>query len=181
MDSAFKRRRISPYSPSSTSPLSDKIFPKMASSNRREVGWTDSSESEDGSDHEEAHDAQVADNSRNPPGHRASRVPVVEFDHQIIDLNRGYWNCYLIGVLIDCRQFTVRRMQAINNIYWQLQGVVIVVGRDDRGYIIHFQHMEELIFIHTNGPWAMQGGLLTTIVWEPNMIVNQIHVREVPV
>lgn len=152
----------------------------MASSNRREIGWTDSSDSEAGSDHEEAHDAAHAANPREPPTHRPSRVPVVEFDHQVIDMNRNFWNRCLIGVLIDRREFSTRHMQAIINTYWRLQGNVRVVGRDDRRYIIHFQRMEDLIFIHQNGPWSVQGGLLATVVWEPNMIIRSLFVHELP-
>lgn len=149
--------------------------------NPREIGWSDSSDSDEGIDIEEAHDAGLAENPREPPGHRAARVLVVEFNHQFIDMNRAYWNCSLVAVLIDRRQFSVRRLQAIINTFWRLQGLVTVVGRDDNRYVLHFARLDDLIFIYTNAPWSVQGGFLVTILWEPNMILRNLIVREAPV
>lgn len=56
-----------------------------------------------------------------------------------------------------------------------------MVGRDDNRYSLHFQRLEDLIFIHTNGPWLVQGGLLVTVLWEPNMVLRTLTLREIPI
>lgn len=144
------------------------------SRNNREIGWSDSSDSDEGVDREEIHDASLAQNPRNPPGHRNARVPVIEFNHQFIDMNRGYWNQSLIAVIIDRREFSVRRMQAIINTFWRLAGIITLVGRDDNRYVLHFQRMEDL-FLSGRSPFGSSFGasLLSfkSHVWEEDWLL----------
>lgn len=80
-----------PYKIQKLNSLHTKIYlpPKM-NPNPREIGWTESSESDDDVDVEEAHDVQANHNPRNPPGHRPVRAPVVEFEFQYIDMSHAF-------------------------------------------------------------------------------------------
>lgn len=56
-----------------------------------------------------------------------------------------------------------------------------MVGRDRNRYVIHFESMDDLLFVNTGGPWTVQGGLLTTVLWHPNLVVRSVNVRDVPI
>lgn len=93
----FKKQKTSTHTITVTNSFESQ---KMAG-NPREIGGSDSSDSEGDVDREEAHDAQMAVNPRNPPGHRPARVPIIDINHQIIDMNRVYWNQTSVAVLVD--------------------------------------------------------------------------------
>ncbi|KAF7821933.1 Pyruvate carboxyltransferase [Senna tora] len=55
-----------------------------------------------------------------------------------------------------------------------------VVGRVKRYHVIHFDMEEDRQQILNEGPWAMQGSLLTMFPWEPNLIGSLMgEVREI--
>lgn len=59
-----------------------------------------------------------------------------------------------------------------------MHGGFLAVIHTNGLYSVH-QRLEDLVFIHTNGLWSMHGGLLAVILWEPNMIVINLNLREV--
>ncbi|KAF7823933.1 Pyruvate carboxyltransferase [Senna tora] len=59
-------------------------------------------------------------------------------------------------------------------------GHVTVVGREDNRYVLHFERMEDLYYIHSEGPWSIHGALFHLIKWQPNMILSNVTITEVP-
>ncbi|KAF7832321.1 Pyruvate carboxyltransferase [Senna tora] len=148
--------------------------------NPREIGWVDSSDSEPGEELEEMRDLENYPNPRSPPPTRDARGPIMQVHPQTIEENRDYWAHCLIGELIDVRQFLVRRLQHALNHAWRLQGRVTVVGREDNTYVIHFERMEDLYYIHAEDPWSIHGALFHLINWRPNLVLTNLAITEVP-
>ena len=77
------------------------------SQNNREIGWSDSSDSEALIDDEEmgVHNAHEHNSGR--------RVPVIQLDRESLEHNKVFWRQCIVGYLLDRRCFSVRRMQSI--------------------------------------------------------------------
>ncbi len=43
---------------------------------------------------------------------------------------------------------------------WHIRGNVTVVRRDSHYFIIHFDVLDDLLYICSEGPWALDGALL---------------------
>lgn len=106
---------------------------------------------------------------------------MIRFHSQTTHDYRRVWRNCLIGSFIDCRRFTVRRMQALVNSFWNLRGAVRVVGSSDNNFVFHFSSNDDRFFILQVGPWAFQGGLLFFSPWEPNLVLTNFRVSEIPV
>ncbi|KAF7802375.1 ribonuclease H [Senna tora] len=148
--------------------------------NPREIGWNDSSDSDEGEDMEEMQE-NLAFHNIPPPEPRPASAPVVSLEPEFVQSNRTFWEKCLIGLLIDSRKFKVSRMQSIIDNFWYLRGPARVVGRVKRYYVIHFEVDEDRQHILNEGPWAMQGGLLSMFLWEPNLSLSTLLVTEVAV
>ncbi|KAF7826736.1 Endonuclease/exonuclease/phosphatase [Senna tora] len=129
--------------------------------NPREIDWLDSSDFDEGEDMEQVQE-NLAYQNFPPPDSRPAHAPIVSLNHPF-------------------RKFKVSRLQSIIDHYWYLRGPVRVVGRVKRYYVIHFDMEEDRQHILNEGPWAMQGGLLTMFPWEPNLVLSNLLVTEVAV
>ena len=78
------------------------------SQNNREIGWSDSSDSEAWIDDEEmgVHNAHEHNSIRR-------RGPVIQLDRESLEHNRVFWRQCIVGYLLDRRWFSIRRMQSI--------------------------------------------------------------------
>ncbi|KAF7810428.1 reverse transcriptase [Senna tora] len=119
--------------------------------NPREIGWHDSSDSDEGEDMEEVQENLAYQNFPTEP--RPAHAPIVSLEPSFVQANRVFWE--------KC--------------------VVRVVGRVKRYYVLHFGMEEDRQQILNEGPWAMQGGLLTMFPWEPNLVLSNLLVTEVAI
>ncbi|KAF7841944.1 Pyruvate carboxyltransferase [Senna tora] len=149
-------------------------------SNMREIGWVESSDSEAGGDPDEFTDVDPHSEPAPPPRPFPTRAPIPNLDLNIIFQNRDFWSHCLVGFLIDSREFDVPRLQFVINTSWHLMGRVLVVGRDDRRYIVYFEYLDDIYFMFLGGPWSVHSALLAFIHWEPNMVINRTILKEVP-
>ena len=91
-----------------TSEPSIKPFPfhtMEPSQNNREIGWSDSSDSEAWIDDEEMGVHNVHENNS-----ICRRGPVIQLDRESLEHNRVFWRQCIVGYLLDRRCFSVRRM-----------------------------------------------------------------------
>ncbi|KAF7831987.1 reverse transcriptase [Senna tora] len=161
---------------SSESPYKKRKVSTMAE-NPREIGWLDSSDSDDGEDVEEMQENLTLQGTPTLDP-RPAHAPVVSLEPEFVQANPTFWEKCLVGLLIDSRKFKVSRMQSIIDHYWYLRGPARVVGRVRRYYVIHFEVDEDRQQILNEGPWAMQGGLLTMFPWELNLVLPNLLVTE---
>ncbi|KAF7823473.1 Pyruvate carboxyltransferase [Senna tora] len=122
--------------------------------NPREIGWTDSSDSDSDVDMEEAMDPNDQPNPLPPRLHLGPEL---------------------------LQKFSVIRLQCIIDHLWQLQGPVRVVGRVQDHFMLYFEILDDMYFMANNSPWAVHGGLLAVFPWEHNMVLNRLVVTEVSV
>lgn len=153
----------------------------MDNNNPREFGWVESSDSDRDIDIDEVEDRHHAIQPRSPPRRCIARGPVIRINPRMTHNYRRFWRNCLIGTLVDCRQFTVRRMQAIVDNCWNLRGAVRVVGVSRNNYVFHFNNIQDRVFIMDEGPWAVQGGLIFFAPWEPNMVLTNYRIAEISV
>ncbi|KAF7823907.1 uncharacterized protein G2W53_022051 [Senna tora] len=100
------------------------------------------------------------------PEPRPTSAPVVSLEPEFVQLNRSFWEKCLIGLLIDSMKFKVSRMQSIIDHLCYLHGPTRVVGRVKRYYVIHFEVHEDRQQILNEGPWAMQGEKIGSLMGE---------------
>ncbi|KAF7802528.1 Pyruvate carboxyltransferase [Senna tora] len=122
--------------------------------NMREIGWVESSDSEVGGDPDELMDEDPPVPS---PRSFPTRAPIPNLDLSVIIQNRDFWSYCL-----------------------HLMGRVLVVGREDRRYIVYFEHLDDMYFMYSGGPWSVHSALLTFIPWEPNMVISRTIISKVP-
>ncbi|KAF7802674.1 reverse transcriptase [Senna tora] len=161
-------------------PLKRRKISNMAQ-NPREIGWADSSDSDTDVDMEEAMDPSDQPYPLPPPPPsraRAARGPILRIPQPHIDDNRTFWSHCLIATLVDQRKFSVVRMQCIIDHFWQLQGPVRVVGRDQNNFVLYFENLDDMYFMANNGTWSVHGWLLAVFPWEHNMVLNRLVVTE---
>lgn len=72
-------------------------------------------------------------------------------------------------------------MQHVLNNAWRIKGEVSVVGRDSYFYIFHFEFLEDLHYTCNEGPWAVDGALLTLERWRPNLVLGNLQVNYVSI
>lgn len=153
----------------------------MDNNNPREFGWVESSDSDRDIDIDEAEDRHHANQPKSPSRLRIAWGPVIRINPRMTHNYRRFWRNCLIGTLVDCRHFTVRRLQGIVDNCWNLQGAVRVVGVSRNNYVLHFNNLHDRIFILEEGPWSVLGGLLFFAPWEPNLVLTDYHIAEIPV
>lgn len=111
----------------------------------RDVGWTDSSDSDINSDlldEELESDLLPSDEDEVP---FARHGPVVELDSEDVVAQKEFWNHCAIGFLLDYRKFSVPRLQQLINSTRRVRGAGSIVGRELYFYIFHFEFMEDLM------------------------------------
>lgn len=64
---------------------------------------------------------------------------------------------------------------------WHLQGTVIVMGRDSLFYMIHFENVEDLEHMCSEGPWFVDGALLVLEKWRSNLVMSKLHLNFVSI
>lgn len=160
-----------------------RLKPSMA--NHREnphgIGWVESSDFDHEVDVEELHDRSHAARGRLPPRRRISRGPVIRFNPQATHNYRRFLRNCLISTFFDSHEFTIRQMQAIVDHYWWLRGNVRVVGVSRNNFVFHFNNHKDRMFVLLDGPWSVHGGLLFLAPWEPNLVLTNYRVTEIPV
>ena len=137
----------------------------------REYGWTYSSDSNISAElfaEELESDLLSSDDDEIP---FARHCPIVEPGPKEIAIQRDFWNLCAIGFILDYRKFSVHHRQHIINDAWKIRGSVSIVGRESYFYIFHFEYVEDLIHICTEGPWAVDGALLVLERWRPNLVL----------
>ena len=50
-----------------------------------------------------------------------------------------------------------------------------IVGRDCFYYVIHFESMEDLKYMCSEGSWSLDGVLLVLEKWRPNLVMSKLH------
>ena len=77
--------------------------------------------------------------------------------------------------------FSVAYLQHLICSAWCLQGTIIVVGRDSLFYMIHFDDVEDLEHMCSEGPWFVDGALLVLEKWRPNLVMSKLHLNFVSI
>ena len=145
------------------------------SQNNREIGWSDSSDSEAWQDVEDMGDTQNHNIDDILTNTIFCRGPVIQLDTVSLERNRVLWRHCLVGYLLDRRCFSARRMQSILNSAWRLRGSIRIVGRQGNYYIIHFEYPTDQEYILREGPWSVGGALLVVEQWTPKLALNRIQ------
>ena len=130
--------------------------------NEREFGWIKSSDSAAG---EEEYDGDLdMDDSSNSEldlhAPLARLGPTIRANHEDLAMQREYWNMCAIVFLLDYRKFLVNHLQNLIDATWHIRGRVTVIGRDSYYFILHFEILDDMLYICGEGPWAVDGALL---------------------
>ena len=130
----------------------------------REFGWTDSSESDQS---EEVYDGDLdmeesSDEDLDLHAPLARHGPIIRANPSDLAIQREYWHLCAIAFLLDYKKFSVAHLQHTINNAWRIRGNVNVVGRDSRYFILHFDVLDDLLYICGEGPWAVDSALLVT-------------------
>ena len=94
---------------------------------------------------------------------------VIEPDHEEVTIQQDFWGLCAIGFILDYRKFSVNYLQQIINATWRIRGNVMINGRDSYFYILHFEHVDDLNHIYSEGPRATDGALFALEKWRPNL------------
>ena len=126
----------------------------------RNFGWSESSGSEmsSGPFIEESDSVSLVSEDDEAPF--ARHGPVLESDHENVDMQCEFWSYCAFGFILDYRKFSIAYLQQLINSAWRIRGVATVVGRDSFFYLIHFDQIADLEDICAEGPWAVDGALL---------------------
>ena len=149
--------------------------PMEPSQNNREIGWSNSSNSEAWLDDEDMGDTKNHNNDNILTNTIFRRGPVIQLDSVSLERNRVLWRHCLVGYLLDRRCFSIRRMQSILNSTWRLSGSIQILGRQESYYIICFEYPTNQEYILREGPWSINGALLVVDQWTPNLALNWIQ------
>ena len=104
----------------------------------RNFGWSESSGSEVSSGlfiEESDSDSLVSEDDEAP---FARHGPVLDADHENVDMQCEFWSHCAFGFILDYKKFSIAYPQQLINSAWRIRGVAIVVGRDSFFYLIHF-------------------------------------------
>ena len=55
------------------------------------------------------------------------------------------------------------------------------MGRDSSFYILHFEYLEDLNHMCSEGPWSIDGALLILENWRPNLVISNLQVNYIAV
>ena len=55
------------------------------------------------------------------------------------------------------------------------------MGRDSFSYLIHFESLEDLKHMCLKGPWSIDGAFLVLEKWQPNLVMNKLHLNFVSI
>jgi len=148
--------------------------------NSREYGWTDSSELDGSAEISEEieSDFQSYDEDEVPFAHHG---PVLEADSEEVAIQREFWSLCAIGFILDCREFSVNHLQQLINHAWRIRGTVRVVGRESYFHIIHFEYIDDLNHICSEGPWSVDGALFVLEKWRPNLVLDRLQLNFVSI
>ena len=75
----------------------------------------------------------------------------------------------------------MNHLQQIITSSWRIRGSVFVVRRESYYYIIHFEDLEDLTHICSEGPWDVDGALLVLERWRPNLILSHLQLNYISV
>ena len=146
---------------------------------KREFDWTDSSDfemTEEDSDGDL--DMEVTSNDEldlhAPP---ARHGPIIRANQDDLNIQREYWSQCAIAFLLDYWKFSIAHLQNHIDSAWRIRGNVTVVGRDSYYYILHFDVLDDLLYICGEGPWAVDGGLLVMERWRSNLVIHGLQLN----
>ena len=145
----------------------------------REFGWTESSES-DFSAEEYVGELDMADSSDDDLDLHAPLARhglIIRANPQDLALQREYWSMCATAFLFDYRRFSVPHLQQLINSTWHIRGNVTIVGRDSHYYILHFDVLDDLLYVCGEGPWALDGALLVLEYWRNNLVLNSLQLN----
>ena len=149
--------------------------PMEPSQNNREIGWSNSSNSEAWLDDEDMGDTQSHNNDDILTNTIFRRGPIIQLDSVSLERNRVLWRHCLVVYLLDRRRFSIRRMQSILNSAWRLRGSIRIAERQESYYTIHFEYPTDQEYILHERPWSVDGALLVVKQWTPNLVLNRMQ------
>lgn len=82
----------------------------------------------------------------------ARHMPTIRANNEDLAMQREYWNTRAIAFLLDYRKFSVNHLQHLINDAWHIRGRVTVIGRDSYYFILHFENLNDLLYICGEGP-----------------------------
>ena len=59
--------------------------------------------------------------------------------------------------------------------------MISVVGKDSFSYLIHFESLEDPEHMCLKGPWSIDGAFLVLEKWQPNLVMNKMHLNFVSI
>lgn len=104
----------------------------------------------------------------------ARHGPLLEADTEELTNQCEFWGHCAIGFILDYRRFSVSHLQHLISVAWRIRGAVNIVGRDSSFYILHFEFLEDLNHMCSEGPWSVDGALLILEKWRPNLVVSNL-------
>ena len=55
------------------------------------------------------------------------------------------------------------------------------MGKDSFSYLIHFESLEDPEHMCLKGPWSIDGAFLVLEKWQPNLVMNKMHLNFVSI
>uniref|UniRef100_A0A2N9F2D4 Uncharacterized protein n=1 Tax=Fagus sylvatica TaxID=28930 RepID=A0A2N9F2D4_FAGSY len=107
----------------------------------------------------------------------ARHGPVIQANSEDIAIQREYWHMCAIAFLLDYCRFSVSHLQQLINDAWRIRGNVMVVGRNYHYYILHFDILDDLLYICGEGPWALDRALLVLERWRNNIVLDGLQIN----
>ena len=111
----------------------------------------------------------------------ARHGPLLEADPESFHMQRLFWSQCTLGFVLDYRKFSIAYLQHLIHSAWHLRGAMTVMGRDSFYYVIHFESMEDLKYMCSEGPWSLDGVLLVLEKWRPNLVISKLHLNFVSI
>ena len=106
---------------------------------------------------------------------RTRREPIILMETKELENSRLYWQHCLVRVIMDFRRFLVRTIQRIINRAQRLKDRVIMVGKANNNYVIHFNNAHDLHFIWQHGSWSLKGAFMAMDIWRPNIVLSVVN------
>ena len=147
----------------------------------RDFAWTESSGSDVSAD-PFADDSDLDSQSSDELETLFTRHgPLLEADPESIHMQHLFWSQCTLGFVLDYRKFSIVYLQHLIRSAWRLRRAVTVVGRDSFYYVIHFETMEDLEYMCSEGPWSIDGALLVLEKWRPILVMSKLHLNFVSI
>lgn len=117
-----------------------------------DFAWIESSGSDDGEDPfvDESDQSSLSTDDLEVPFVRHG--PLIEVDPDSVNMQRLFWGHCAMGYVLDYRKFSVAYLQHLIRFAWRTRGEVTVLGRDSFFYMIHFESLEDLEHMCSEGP-----------------------------